>query len=181
MIGSGVEFQTYVMMRVTRWAIFCMWQADLLTKRPGPAPVRSWLGVIMAQRVRHVRESAPRMRSRCPVDEVECGITDLCIKQLPVPLREVIVASNLYPGTAEEKALELGCSRRTYFRRLQHAQAELLGLFNDHEAGVLRAECENPVTREPPVSGPVTGKRLKPASTRGISRALILDKSGTVG
>lgn len=182
----SVQLHTYAMNRLAQWAIYRLWRADLLAPGPGPAAMKSWwFGIVMSANVRVTRESFTQ-RIKCPVDEVECGITELCVQQLPEELRAAVEMANLSGGTAEEKALELGWSRRTYFRRLNQAYAELIGLFNDHEAGVRRvsvdevnAELEASRLKNASAEGTVRSGEHRRPITRGIARALLLDKNGT--
>jgi hypothetical protein len=77
MSGPGLELHTYVMMRLNRWVIYAMWSADLLTRKPGPRSVKSWWHtMITAVNVKQQRTPIVQ-RVPCPVDDVECGITDL--------------------------------------------------------------------------------------------------------
>jgi hypothetical protein len=182
-----MQLHTYAMGRLARWTIYCLWRADLLTRDPGPRALKSWwFSMVMSANVRIHREPVGQ-RAACPVDEVECGVTELCIQQLPAKLKDVVVMSTLAGGTAEEKACELGCDRATYFRRLNRAYAELLGLLNDHEAGVPRVsvdqvngalEAERLANDAP--SGAVRPGVRKPPLTRGISRDVLLDKNATL-
>lgn len=142
----SVQLHTYVIGCLERWAVWCLWQADLLTPKPGPRPMKSWWHVIVTKRKlgqgigAAVIEIAAGQRAPCPVDPVEAGVTDLCVDQLPLKLRNAVIMGFLQGGTAEEKAFELGCDRSTYFRRLERAYGELLGLMNDHEAGLNRVD-----------------------------------------
>jgi hypothetical protein len=183
-----MQLHTYAMGRLARWAIYCLWEADLLTRQPGPRDVKSWwFTMIMSPNVRVTHDAFVTKRKPCPVDDVEAGITDLCVRQLPGKLRDAVVLSNLAGGTAEEKALALGCDRATYFRRVSRAYAELLGLFNDHEAGVLRVSVDqvNATLQSERIgndvgSGAVRPGVRKPPLRRGISRDLLLDKNATL-
>lgn len=139
----GNQMDTYVMDRLNRWVVFCLWRADLLTRSPKPGTVKSWwFAMVTAPNVRqhgrHVEELG-----RCPVDAIEAGATDICVRALPSELRAAIVMSYLTSGTAEQKAARLGCSRRKFFYVLKQAYGELLGLFNDYEAGIIRADVES--------------------------------------
>lgn len=180
----SVQLHTYAQARCARWAVFCLWRADLLTPSSSPMKVKSWwrlwLANVRTQRATHVARRDP-----CPVDEVEAGVTELCIMQLPEKLRRAIAACFLSGGTADDKAVELGCDRATYFRRLRRAYAELLGLFNDHEAGVLRvdvdqasAELEAARVRVPESGHVNAAAKLKRAAMHGISHAVRSDLAG---
>jgi hypothetical protein len=93
----------------------------------------------------------------------------------------------IWPEARRKKRRALGCDRATYFRRVSRAYAELLGFFNDHEAGVLRVSVDQ-------VNGTLESERLandvgsgavrpgvrKPPLTRGISRDVLLDKNATL-
>lgn len=174
----SVQLHTYVETRLLRWKVYCVWSSDLLTRAPGPKAVKSWwLTIVMQPNVRIQRAPAVQ-RAACPVDEVECGITELCIQQLPQKLRDAVVLGYLATGAAVDKAHELNCDRATYFRRFNRAHGELLGLFNDHEAGVFRvdidqanAELEAERTIAPGL-GRVIGGALKRPPIHGISHAV---------
>lgn len=170
-----MQLHTYVMNRLLRWKLYVIWCADARTPPPGPKSVKSWwLSIVQRP---NVRMPAPSMvqRAACPVDEIECGIIQLCIEQLPEHLRDVVLLGYLASGTAEDKARELGCCRATYFNRLNAAYAELLGLLNDHEAGVKRvdvAQVNEALEAERanvPATGQVSG-RIKRPVMHGISR-----------
>lgn len=96
---------------------------------------------------RSAEPPAVMVRQRCPVDEIEAGATDLCVQQLPQHLRETIVIAYLSSGTADAKATTFNCSRATYYRRLEAAYIELLGLMNDYEVGLVRSQAS-------PIEGP---------------------------
>lgn len=175
----GVQLHTYAMERLNRWVIYCLWRADLLTPQPGPRDVKSWwFTMVMAPNVKVARTPLVQ-RKPCPVDEIEAGITELCIQQLPMKLRNVVVIGSLSPDTAEEKSLELGCDRATYFRRMNRAYAELLGLFQDYEAGIERVDVKRangeliaiaPIVAASTTGAKVEGGERKPALMRGIAR-----------
>lgn len=136
------QLHTYVIERLMRWARWHKWSVDLVTSRPGPRRVRSQFYGIMSGRVPSDRGVVVDALRPCQVDAIEAGITDICINQLPVQLREAVHVDNLQEGTAEQKAQRIGISRRTLFYRLERAYGQLLGLFNDHEAGVTRADTD---------------------------------------
>lgn len=183
---SVQQLHTYVRGRLDRWAVFRLWRLDLLNASPTPARVTSWFFALWMRP--HVRvERVPiTERSRCPVDALEGGATDVCVEQLHTPYRDAIVASYLTGGTAEEKSALLRCSRRTFFYRLDHAHAELLGLFNDYEAGLTRVdvamvsdELNDRRMTAPPSTPVVSGGALKRPAMHGIARAIVLDKDCT--
>lgn len=175
--------QTYVRARLERWAVYVMWKLDLLTKAPGPAPLTSWyFPMVMRPSVR-VQRVPVVDRGRCPVDAIEGGATDICVDNLHAPYRQAIAMSYLGQGTAAEKSMGLGCSRRTFFYHLDHAHAELLGLFNDYEAGLLRVDVDEAnvelelLRRQAPVLEvvPIQASELHRPAMHGISRAVRID------
>lgn len=177
----SVQLHSYAQARCARWAIFCLWRADLLTPSSSPMKVKSWWRLWLAN-VRTQRAAPVMRRDPCPVDEIEAGITELCILQLPEKLRRAVAACYLSGGTADAKAAQLDCDRATYFRRLTRAYAELLGLFNDHEAGVLRVDIEqaNAALQAERVAVPTPGAvnaaaKLKRPAMHGISHAVRSD------
>lgn len=136
----GNQMQTYVDGRLERWVVFCLWKADLLTRSPKPATVKSWwFAMVTAPNVR-VHDRRVEEIGRCPVDAIEAGATDVCVQALPDEFKAAIVMSYLTSGTADDKARKLRCSRRMYFYRLKAAYAALLGLFNDYEVGMVRVD-----------------------------------------
>jgi hypothetical protein len=72
----------------------------------------------------------------CPVDQDESQKTTRCVRALRVDLREVVVQRYLEGGTVEQQIMAIRCCLDTYYRRLNVAYFDLLGLFNDVEAGV---------------------------------------------
>lgn len=164
---------TYVMARLNRWVIWCIWKSDLLTPDPTPRHVKSWWHMVITRRKLRQglgeRREVPA-RAACPVDEIEAGATDVCVQLLPAKLLAAVVVGYLTGGTAAEKADELGCDRATYFRRLERAYAALLGLFNDYEVGMVRVdveventklEAQRPVTRTESLTKCDSGPRIR--------------------
>lgn len=177
---SVQQLHTYVQARCARWAVFCLWRADLLTPSSSPMKLKSWWRLWLTN-VRTERAPVVARREPCLVDEIEGGVTEICVMHLPEKLRNAIVICYLSGGTAAEKANELGCDRATYFRRLDRAYAELLGLFNDHEASLLRVDIDqvnvalNADRVRTPASGELTGGKLKRPAMHGISQAVRVD------
>lgn len=67
-----------------------------------------------------------------PVDEIECGLTDEAIAQLPEALRQAVRAwHTCQGGTLETVAYDLGVVRGTLHRRLCQADLRLLDWFKD--------------------------------------------------
>jgi hypothetical protein len=169
------------MARLSRWVIYCLWRADSLTPSPGPKRVKSSMGLWLLGDGERDPEP-PVGRRQCPVDAVEGGITDLCVRQLPQKLREAVIVSYLTTGTVEDKARDLGCDRATYFRRLNRAYAEMLGLFNDHEAGVQRVDIDEANealdakrTIAPACAAVNVDAKLERPAMHGISHAIRVD------
>lgn len=179
MSTPGVQLHTYVEKRLLAWMLYVRWSDDAFTRDPTPQSVKSWwLTIVMRPNVRMQR--SPEVRRDCPVDEIECGVTQLCLQQLPRHLCDAVLLCWLANGTAEDKARELGCCRATYFNRLNAAYAELIGLLNDHESGVLRVDLDDVNAKleaervHAPEPGPVTG-RVKRAAQHGIARDVRAD------
>ena len=138
----SAQYQTYVMMRLTRWVIWCMWRDNLLTKRPGPKRVCSSWGVLMeammAERGEQLGRLPREIERPCPVDVGEAEETGRCVQALPDKLRCVIVLEYLARMTKREKvaAMKPEGTSKTFYNRLDHAYYELLGLMNDAGAGL---------------------------------------------
>lgn len=140
-----VNLQTYVMDRLARWAVWCIWRENLLTSNPKPRRPVSWWGKIMDARVKTPDTPAPKAMRSCPVDVLEAEETDRCVKALAeldrprsVKYARVIVLCYLTRMSKHEKAAAMeppGCVK-TYYNRLSRAHDELLGLMNDAGAGL---------------------------------------------
>lgn len=131
----------YVIMRLNRWSIYCIWKEDLLVRSPYPRRVTSWLGRIISGHFNNDREGTqpPKIiRKPCPVDWIEAEETDRCVKGLPDYLRCVVVLQYLTNMEHEEKAaaMQPPGAFKTFYRRLERAHYELLGLMNDAAAGI---------------------------------------------
>ena len=141
--------QTYVMMRLSRWAVYCIWRDALFIRSPKPKPVRSWWGLILSNRVHDPDRLPARVTRPCPVDVVEAEETDRCVRLLDKKLLCVIVLQYLTCMRRELRVAAMkpaGCAK-TYYNRLDRAHYELLGLMNDVAAGI-----------EPPVA--ITGQSV---------------------
>lgn len=128
----------YVMMRLNRWAVYCIWRESLLVRSPKPKRVRSWWGLILSNRVHDPDRLPVQVVRPCPVDVVEAEETDRCVQALPEKLRCVIVLDYLTHMRKDERVRLMkpyGCAK-TYYNRLERAYHELLGMFNDVNAGV---------------------------------------------
>jgi len=134
----SAQYQTYVMMRLTRWVIWCIWRDNLLTQRPGPKRVCSSWGSIMQGRVEQIGRLPREIERPCPVDVVEAEETGRCVQALPDKLRCVIVLEYLARMTKREKvaAMQPEGTAKTFYNRLDHAYYELLGLMNDAGVGL---------------------------------------------
>ncbi len=64
-----------------------------------------------------------RKQSHIPFDDIECGVTDRAVAQLPKELRQAVQAWHTAEGTLCALAEELGVAKITLQRRL--AQADL--------------------------------------------------------
>jgi hypothetical protein len=129
---------TYVMMRLNRWAVYCIWRESLLVSSPKPKHVRSWWGLILSNRVHDPDRLPAQVVRPCPVDVVEAEETDRCVQSLPGRLRCVIILDYLTNMTKKQRVSAMkpsGCPQ-TYYNRLEWAHYELLGLFNDTGAGI---------------------------------------------
>lgn len=141
----GMNLQTYVAQRLARWAVWCLWRENLLTRSPKPMPLRSWWGGMMRDRVHDSDESLRSALKPCPVDVLEAAETDLCVQALVaidekrgVKYAHVIVLCYLSRMSKHERAAAMvppGCVQ-TYYNRLSRAHDELLGLMNDAGAGL---------------------------------------------
>ena len=132
---SGVP-QTYVMVRLDRWVIYCIWKADLLVKDPTPDRARSWWWRLVTNRHMHDPGAGHARERPCPVDVIEAEETDRCVMALPAGLRRMVASAYLDPRPVRVKVAELGLGKMTYYRWLGRAYNELLGLFNDVAAGI---------------------------------------------
>jgi len=130
--------QTYVMTRLCKWAVWCMWRDNLLTQRPGPKRVCSSWGSIMEGRVEQIGRLPREIERPCPVDVIEAEETDRCVQALPDKLRCVIVLEYLARMTKAEKVayMKPEGTAKTFYNRLDHSYYELLGLMNDAGAGL---------------------------------------------
>ena len=130
--------QTYVMMRLNRWAVYCIWRESLLVRSPKPTRVRSWWGLILSNRVHDPDRLPAQVVRPCPVDVVEAEETDRCVQSLPEKLRCVIVLDYLTHMRKDERVrlMKPAACAKTYYNRLERAYDELLGLFNDAGAGM---------------------------------------------
>lgn len=129
---------TYVMMRLNRWAIYCIWHEDLMTASPKPRHVTSWLGRLIEGRLGDPDKLPPQIERPCPVDVIEAQETDRCVLALPDRLRCVIVLEYLTTMGRDEKiaAMKPAGARMSFYRRLERAHYEILGLMNDVAVGV---------------------------------------------
>lgn len=141
----GVRIETYVTMRLQRWGIYQRWLAHGGTD-PRPARVRSWYGPMILDRLRQVsgkRRMPSPYADACPVEIDEARETQRCVRALDAvypalsapSIGEVLAECYVWGGTTEQKLSALRCCRDTYYRRLDLAHQELLGLFNDAASG----------------------------------------------
>lgn len=128
----------YVMMRLNRWAIYCVWREDLMTTSPKPRRVTSWLGRLIDGRLGDPDRLPPQIERPCPVDVIEAEETDQAVLGLPDPLRSVVVLEYLTCMGYDAKARAMrppGCVK-TFYNRLTRAHGELLGLMGDVAVGI---------------------------------------------
>lgn len=135
---TGFRNDTYVMARLQRWAIYCIWHENLMTTSPKPRRVTSWLGRIISGRLGDPDNLPAVIQRPCPVDVIEAQETERAVLALPERLRSVIVLEYLtnmgYLDKA--KAMKPPGAFKSFYRRLERAHYELLGLMNDVAAGV---------------------------------------------
>jgi hypothetical protein len=89
----------------------------------------------------------------CPVDEAEANETQRAVNALCPKHYAVVVENYLKWGTVEQKAKSLGCTRMTFYNRLDAAHTQMLGYCNDLAAGLTL-----PIAQRPQV--PVQTKRF---------------------
>lgn len=127
-----MQLHTYVESRLVRWAYWVQMGA-----RPGPQRVVSWWGPCILD-----RNVAQPMRRTLKIDPTETEETELAVRALAVELRDAIIEMWTMGGTSDEKAKRLRCDRVTLWRRVNRANAKLLGYFNDQAAGIPLPEPE---------------------------------------
>lgn len=116
-----------VMARLSRWAVFCIWQENLMTTSPKPRRLTSWLGRLISGRLGDPDRLPAIVERPCPVDVIEAAETDRYVQLLPDRLRDVVVLEYLTRMGFNEKAAQMKPpgSFKTYYRRLERAHYEL--------------------------------------------------------
>lgn len=136
----GFRNDGYVIERLYRWAIYCLWREALLTSSPKPRRVTSWLGRVIDGRLHDASKAPtpPTIQRPCPVDVIEAEETDRCVQALEERLRCVVVLEYLTDMGYEERvaAMRPPGAERTYYQRRDRAHHLLLGLMLDVAAGV---------------------------------------------
>ncbi|WP_286899913.1 hypothetical protein [Achromobacter sp. UBA2119] len=118
---SSLQRIRWVRERLDRWGA---WQL-VGTSRTGA----SVLG-----RLSDAAAKGGRKRSTVPFDDIECGLTDRAVAQLPKELKSAVSTWHTEEGTLEGIAELLGVSKITLQRRLAHADRRIEEWFRARKA-----------------------------------------------
>ncbi len=107
---SGIQRILWVCERLDQWG---RWQTNGTCRA----------GASVLGRLADAAAQGGRKRSHIPFDDIECGVTDRAVAQLPKELKQAVKVWHTAEGTLDAIAEELGVSKITLQRRL--AQADL--------------------------------------------------------
>lgn len=140
----GQLSHTYVEARLGRWGLYQRW-LRYCNVTTAPFKMDSWFGIILGNRG---GGCAPLPVPPCPVDQDEACKTFRCVAVLKEERREIVCELYVWGSRPVDIIKALGCgSRQTYYNQLYAAYADLLGYFNDVEAGVPLPPIEPAITR----------------------------------
>lgn len=144
----GLRNTSYIDTQLVLWGVYKRW-LERGGSIGGPKRVRSWWGPVITDRLLQGHGiKTTGGQDECPVNIEEARDMDACVSALlgvDEDLHQVVMECWYLGGTVEQQVQACGCALKTYYRRLERAKDELLGLLQDKLAGIpLPKACPAP-------------------------------------